>query len=310
MERKVLIMLSTYNGQKYIREQLDSLYAQKDVNFHLLVRDDGSKDDTINILKEYQQEYGKMIIHADENIGVAKSFHKLMAYAYEEFPDYDFYAFSDQDDVWLENKLSVAVNQLTDKNGEIYYCNAFVTDANLNKVSELGCEHNLSFQYSMFRQPALGCTQVMTNSFFKLCTSTFNKYLKENPPYIYLHDAWTMWISQMVGANVVVNDDCYIMYRQHSNNVTSHKTETTLQKMKRVSKRIRMRKGDALANFQILGKLLSRKLTPSASDALNRLYGYKNSIFHTLCFAIYMQNFFKPLSIKAMVIYRIICRLY
>lgn len=307
---RVLIMLSTYNGEKFLREQLDSLYDQKNVDIHILVRDDGSKDNTVEILKAYQHKYGKMTIHADENVGAAMSFHKLMAYAYEEFPNSDYYAFSDQDDVWFDHKISVAVNQLMNKKGDIYYCNAFITDANLNKISKLGCEHNLNLQYLMFRQPALGCTQVMTNDYFKLCTETFNKYLEENPPYIYLHDAWTMWISQMIGANVVVNDECCMLYRQHNDNVTNHKQETFLHKMRRVSKRARKQKGDAYVNFQLLGKILRDRMSPSATQVLSRLYDYRKSVFHTLSFAFYMQKFFKSLSIKTMVVYRIICRLY
>lgn len=308
--RKVLIMLSTYNGQKYIREQLDSLYAQKNVEIHILVRDDGSKDNTVDILEEYQGQYGKMTIHADENVGAAMSFHKLMAYAYEGFPDFEYYAFSDQDDVWLEKKLFVAVDKLIESKGDIYYCNAFVTDENLNKESVLGTEHNLNFPYLMFRQPALGCTQVMTKEYFNYCTDVFQKYLKENPPFIYLHDVWTMWISQMIGAKVVVDDDCYILYRQHSNNVTNHKKETKLQKIKRVSQRVRKRKGDIFANFQILGKLIHDRLTPDALRTLNAFYDYKKSAFNTIAFAIYMQKYFKSMSIKGMVMYCILWRLY
>lgn len=310
VKNKVLIMLSTYNGERFLHEQLDSLYAQIDVDIHILVRDDGSKDSTVDILKEYQVKYGKMTIHADENVGAAMSFHKLMAYAYEEFPDYVYYAFSDQDDVWLESKLSAAVKKLSENQGDIYYCNAFVTDENLNKQSVLGTNHNLSFPYLMFQQPALGCTQVMTRLYFNYCTEVFQKYLKENPPYIYLHDVWTMWISQMIGARVVVDDNCYILYRQHSNNVTSHKKENTFQKIKRVSQRARKRKGDAFANFQILGRLIHDKLTPEALNALSRLYVYKKSVFKTIAFAIYMQKYFKSMFIKGMVMYRIIWRLY
>lgn len=303
-------MLSTYNGEKFLREQLDSLYAQEGVEIHILVRDDGSKDTTIKILEQYQQQYGRMTIHADENVGAAMSFHKLMAYAYKDFPDYEYYGFSDQDDVWLESKLSVAIKKLSENKGDIYYCNAFVTDENLNKQSVLGIKHNLNFPYLMFCQPALGCTQVMAKEYFNYCTEVFQKYLKENPPYIQLHDVWTMWISQMIGAKVVGDDDCYILYRQHSNNVTAHKKETAFQKTKRVSQRARKHKGHAFANFKILGRLIHDKLTPEALNILNKLYEYKKSAFKTIAFAIYMQKYFKSMFVKVMVMYRIIWRLY
>ncbi len=308
--KKILILLSTYNGHKYIREQLDSLYSQKDVNIHILVRDDGSKDDTIEILKGYQHKYGKMTIYAEENVGAAMSFHRLMAYAYADFPNYDYYAFSDQDDVWLEEKLSVAVSQLAKNQGDIYYCNAYITDANLNKIAELGVVRNLCLQYLMFRQPALGCTQVMTYQYFSFCTQLFRDYIHKNPPLIELHDVWTMLISQMIGVKVIVDDNAHILYRQHTNNVTSHKKENVMQKLRRVSKRAHKHKGYAYSNLRIIGELLKNQLASNALDVLNRMYEYKNSILKTISFALYMQGYFKSLSIKAMVIYRIIYRLY
>lgn len=303
-------MLSTYNGQRYIREQLDSLYQQKDIDFHILVRDDGSKDNTVEILKDYQKKYGKMTIHVDENMGAAMSFHTLMSYAYKDFSNFDFYAFSDQDDVWLEDKLYTATEQLSTNNGDLYYCNAIVTDADLNKISYLGCKQDLSLQYLMFRQPALGCTQVMTKQYFSFCTELFQDYVQKTPPLIELHDVWTMWISQMIGAKVIVDDDAHMLYRQHGNNVTTHNREGVLQKMRRVSKRNRKHKGCAYSNLKIIGELLQNQLTPNAKDVLNRMYDYKSSILKTLSFAFYMQKYFKSLSIKAMVIYRIIYRLY
>ena len=310
MIKTVLIMLSTYNGQRYIREQLDSLYQQKDIDFHILVRDDGSKDNTVEILKDYQKKYGKMTIHVDENMGAAMSFHTLMSYAYKDFSNFDFYAFSDQDDVWLEDKLYTATEQLSTNNGDLYYCNAIVTDADLNKISYLGCKQDLSLQYLMFRQPALGCTQVMTKQYFSFCTELFQDYVQKTPPLIELHDVWTMWISQMIGAKVIVDDDAHMLYRQHGNNVTTHNREGVLQKMRRGSKRNRKHKGCAYSNLKIIGELLQNQLTPNAKDVLNRMYDYKSSILKTLSFAFYMQKYFKSLSIKAMVIYRIIYRLY
>ena len=103
----VLVMLSTYNGEKFLAQQLDSLYKQKKVDVFILVRDDGSNDKTLEILNQYKDKYGKMIVLAQSNIGVAQSFFSLMYYAVTEMPKFDFYAFCDQDDVWFENKLEI-----------------------------------------------------------------------------------------------------------------------------------------------------------------------------------------------------------
>lgn len=307
---KVLIMLSTYNGETYLRDQLNSLYAQKGVEVHILVRDDGSKDNTVEILKEYQQKFGKMTIREDVNVGAALSFHTLMTYAYEIFPDYNYYAFSDQDDVWFKDKLVVAIRHLSEKSGDLYYCNAIITNQDLNKIDELGCKLDLSLQYLMFRQPALGCTQVMTKQYFRFCTRLFKLYIMKKPPLIELHDVLTMWISQMVGAKVIVDNQPHILYRQHGNNVTYHKKERIIHKIKRVSKRSQNNKGNTYVNLQIIGELLKDQLTPNALDALNKMNNYQSSMFRTISFALYMQRYFNNISIKLMVMYRILNKLY
>ena len=96
--------MSTYNGQKYIRQQIDSILQQTNVEVNLLVRDDGSKDDTIKILDEYKQE-GKLTYYTGPNLGPQLSFLNLL----NNCPKADYYAFADQDDYWEKDKLSTAV---------------------------------------------------------------------------------------------------------------------------------------------------------------------------------------------------------
>ncbi len=108
---KLVVLLSTYNGERYLGELLSSLAAQDLDAFTLMVRDDGSSDKTLQILKENQTtaKYDLQILPSDEHLGAAKSFLRLLA---EAGDDFDFYAFCDQDDVWLPGKLSSAVNKL------------------------------------------------------------------------------------------------------------------------------------------------------------------------------------------------------
>ncbi|MGI6220128.1 MAG: glycosyltransferase [Bacteroidaceae bacterium] len=303
-------MLSTYNGQRYLKEQLKSLYNQKDVNLHILVRDDGSIDDTLKILKEYKEKHGRMTIYEDKNIGVVMSFHTLMSYAYRNFTNYDYYAFCDQDDFWMEDKLSIAVKMLANKESALYYSNAYITDSNLNIIEVKKPKYDLTPQYILFRQPALGCTQVITKRFFKLCTEIFAEYKKHNPTLIELHDVWTIQLALFLGVDIIIDATPHIMYRQHANNVTSYKKEGIIGKVKRVSRRFNRYKGLGYENIQILKKILHDKLTPESKELFRRITTYKDSILNTLSFALYMQKFFSSLSIKAMVIYKIINRLY
>ena len=108
MNKSVTILLSTYNGEKYIEEQLESIFAQTYwQNCNLFVRDDGSKDGTVAILKKYEKE-GKLRLECGENIGFVRSFFWLINNA----PESDFYSFADQDDIWNADKIERGVKKL------------------------------------------------------------------------------------------------------------------------------------------------------------------------------------------------------
>ena len=107
---RVLVLMSTYNGEKYLDKQLESILNQNVKNVDILIRDDGSKDNTIKIINKWLVEFPKRIkLETKENIGVVKSFFELVKAA----PiDYDYYFFSDQDDYWSEKKLEKAIEKM------------------------------------------------------------------------------------------------------------------------------------------------------------------------------------------------------
>jgi rhamnosyltransferase len=113
MSKKVCVLLSTYNGEAYLREQIDSILAQIDVSVELIIRDDGSKDSTVKIINEYKNQYvNVLILDSYKNLGPANSFMELL-YA---SGDADYYAFAEQDDIWLPEKLSKAIGIIEHKN--------------------------------------------------------------------------------------------------------------------------------------------------------------------------------------------------
>lgn len=77
----VAVLMSTYNGEKYLKEQIDSILAQKDVDVTLFIRDDGSSDNTIGICKEYVEKHKNIVLKTGENIGVGNSFMQLVYYS-------------------------------------------------------------------------------------------------------------------------------------------------------------------------------------------------------------------------------------
>ena len=127
--KNVLVILSTYNGEKYLREQIESVLKQENVKISILVRDDGSTDNTCNILEEYEKK-GLLRWYTGKNLKPAKSFIDLIFHATNDF---DYYAFCDQDDFWYFKKIYSAIEQMENNNDSIdipkvCYCNLEVVD--------------------------------------------------------------------------------------------------------------------------------------------------------------------------------------
>lgn len=219
----VLVLMSTYNGEKFLKEQLESLYNQNGVDIHILVRDDGSSDSTIEILKEYSSAKGNLEIIYGDNVGAAKSFFEVALYAKENLPHYDYYAFCDQDDVWLPDKLISAVNSL-EKTGEnkLYFCRENYVDSNLNIIGTPKTIHFFDYTTSVYRNPALGCTMVFDKCLFdKFCLATTISDRINS-----LHDAWMFMCAMFTGANIISDNSIHLLYRQHGKNVTLAKKNT------------------------------------------------------------------------------------
>ena len=111
-KKKIVVLLSTYNGEKYLQEQIDSILNQKSSHqIDLMVRDDGSSDGTIEILKFYEEQYpARVKVNFEKNIGYIHSFFELI----REAEGYDYYALSDQDDIWYPEKMERMLRAIED----------------------------------------------------------------------------------------------------------------------------------------------------------------------------------------------------
>src|SRR5574344_1640995 len=115
MHNLISIAMCSYNGERFIKEQIDSIIAQTYKNFELIIVDDGSKDNTIEIIKYYQSKDSRIKLFQNEkNLGFVKNFEKAITLC-----SGDFIALADQDDVWKKNKIEVFLNNI-DKNMLIY----------------------------------------------------------------------------------------------------------------------------------------------------------------------------------------------
>lgn len=211
--KRVQVLLSSYNGQIYIRQQLDSIFNQQGVEVYCLVRDDGSTDNTIDILYEYQNKYQNLEVIQENNIGYKASFMKLV----EMSGEFDYYAFADQDDVWKPDKLMKAIEQITEAedNSAVMYCsNCIMVDNNLNYIGMLHTKESIvpsSKVNSLVQGFAHGCTMVFNSESRDLI-------LKYKPKQEYAYDFWIPILLMFLG-NVIYDKNSYILYRQHTDNV-------------------------------------------------------------------------------------------
>lgn len=106
----VAVLMSTYNGEKYIKEQIESILGQENVSVEIFIRDDGSIDHTVDIVEKYDN----INIIRGENIGVGNSFMELV---YKVPNSFEFYAFADQDDIWLNNKMEKGIEKIRHQKG-------------------------------------------------------------------------------------------------------------------------------------------------------------------------------------------------
>lgn len=283
--KRVLILLSTFNGSNYLHEQLDSLFAQENVKIHVLVRDDGSTDNTLSILKEYHEKFGHMTILAQSNIGCVRSFYTLMDIAVTQMPIFDYYAFCDQDDVWLPEKLSKATNQL-DKSStvnKLYFCSASYVDKDLKYLKKSKPLYIFNYKTCVFRNPVLGCTMVFDYEFLKIMNIDFYNRIRING-IIPLHDRWAYLCANYLGTHIINDPEAYINYRQHGSNVTTANKNILKRYVDAIKGVCKFKNKNLVFNKIFLHTYKNEIAISEKKEFLTTLCSYNHNIKQTLYF--------------------------
>lgn len=306
--KKVLVLLSTYNGQKYLREQLESLYNQQGVYLHLLVRDDGSKDDTMKILKEYRSKFEEMTIIEGANIGCIKSFFSLIQEASTRYAEYDYYAFCDQDDVWESDKLIAAVSKLEGLSSttKLYFSSTKLVDAYLNPIASKKIRVNNSIGANIASSRCIGCTMVFDKFLLKKASAILPFAFKCKTSYLPLHDCWTAMVAYVYGS--VIYDDCpRILYRQHGGNVVGA-TGSLFAKWKTLLGDFMASKKERSSNCKLFMTVYGKENINSNASIVVASSLYDTSIANTMKFAftpsLYHFNFIENLGLFFLIITR------
>ncbi len=215
------ILLSTYNGEQYLAAMLDSLLAQDFVTWKLFVRDDGSSDNTLAILQQYQSTFAEkmIILPADgKRLGTVRSFELLL----QEYGKDTYTMFADQDDVWLPNKLSLTWEKMQEaeraypNEAITIYTDAYIVDKDLKpsghtyfELNRMKLPYATQFKFVSVANPAAGCT-MMLNQQAQAAVLPF-------APSVPVHD-W--WISARIAkqGKLIPLLQPTLYYRQHGTN--------------------------------------------------------------------------------------------
>lgn len=270
----VNVLMSTFNGEKYLGEQIDSILKQQNVNIMLTIRDDGSTDGTVGIIQQYCKKFKpKIKLFVEENVGYKKSFLKLLCIAEKT----DYYAFADQDDVWEENKLSTAIKNIKTLNDPIalYASNLTLVNERLEQIDTWKKSYDICDIKSYYTRARIaGCTFLFTSDLKEIASRFAKSELVGS--FVPDHD-FVVGNCALACGSVYIDNHSYILHRRLENSVTSGGNG--------LLKRIKTEWGILFRNIQFHSrmailtlKLCEKEIKPAAASFLTAVSIYNKSI--------------------------------
>lgn len=281
----VSVVMSSYNGERYLENQLDSILNQKfdtqKFDLKIYIRDDGSKDNTQDIIEKYVNNYPGIVNQVDKNhpnIGVKQSFFKLL-----KLVDGDYYFFSDQDDIWLPNKIDkfLSVFNLHENDFPVgVYSDLWVADAKGVSTGKK-MKENISAGVDGDVLPKLLSQDLVTGASFAINKKTVEYINKVNYKIfdkVRMHDSFIALLIAMTG-NLEFIEEPLINYRQHGNNVIGANVESKkgiISKLMKINK-IKQGKKNQILDFYLASKLFESGVKDDNKKLVMDVYKYVNS---------------------------------
>lgn len=286
--KKVLILMSTYNPGEQLDQQVKSILLQKGLKVNLLIRDDGSTRTNFEYIKKITQKYAEKIkLVRGKNYGWRKSFQLLVHSKYAK--GYDYYGFSDQDDIWMDDKLISCINLMESDNYKgikLAHCSALTVDSNLNPTDEQ--EHRLAKPFShkmaFCTEIFQGCAMVWNDN----CMQMLQRY--EVGDNNITHDYWVGLIAYLFGKIYFCSDPKF--YHIRYSNSQSSDGNIYKGRIRRFKKIINNEKTYMNPSYDLLNGY-SQFLIPKDALFLAKMCNYKNSISNKL-YLIFNRQFRRP----------------
>jgi len=221
----VLILMATYNGEQFISDQIESILNQTYKNWKLVIHDDGSTDNTLDIINKYVEKYKDKIILIDDGIkcgGAKENFSHLIKIAKNSF-DFDYIMFADQDDVWLPEKIKISLDVIVDLEKRykkeipiLVHTDLVVVDKYLNVVCESFWKYQKinpiknSLNHLLLENTVTGSTMIINKRLLALI-----EYI---PKEALIHDWWIALVCAITNGIIYPLKQQTVLYRQHENN--------------------------------------------------------------------------------------------
>lgn len=224
---KISVCMATYNGEKYIFEQINSILSQLNSNDELIISDDNSTDNTINVIKYFQDNRIKLFIN-QKRIGVISNFENALIKA-----SGDYIFLSDQDDVWLPNKINIMIDYL--QTYDLVIANVILVNSSLSIIKKkfwenqkvIGCFFN-----NLYKNPYLGCSMAFRNEILK--------YTLPFPKNIPMHDIWIGLCTQIFSKKCFYINQPLMYYRRHGNNLSPTGENSSFSLIKKITYRLQV----------------------------------------------------------------------
>ena len=272
------ILLATYNGAKYLREQIDSILKQTYSNFRLLISDDCSTDETLDILKEYEEKDSRITVYRqEENLGYVKNFEFLLGLVENKI-----FALSDQDDIWIEDKIEVAIKKIEETKADLYFSDLYLIDEKGNKISDSFWKQKGFYKKVIKDKKYKG---LLLNNYVTGCTIVSKKeFIKKITPFPkeMMHDYWIAIVVSLKG-KIVYDKVPHINYRQHTDNQVGSKMKSkelnSLDEIRNMFIDVKLKHFTVLNNNKELFNEQEQKRNKKALEYYKKLNKTKNINF-------------------------------
>lgn len=230
---KVLVILASFNGEKYIYDQINSILSQKGVYLDIFVFDDKSSDSTVEVVRKFSKSNVTVFVNQVPSGSAANNFcNSILSISDDTYRNYEFVALSDQDDIWHGNKLIRAVDNLKNNNSSLYASNMLLWDENTGRESIIKKDFPQKEFDFLFEGGSAGCTYVFTTDFaISLKKVLFNvNYLDWDN---FSHDWFIYFFARYAGFKVTLDSNSFIRYRIHTQNVHGQLNSNSLRSLKK-----------------------------------------------------------------------------